>query len=432
MRAFIESPVFTGTPEAPKPKSSANNTQIATTSFVHDRISDVINSAPEALDTLNELAAALDDDANYAATITNSLNLKLNINASNFSGNAASASEAFSGSTLETQIATNTTNVDTINTHLSSLDSSMNAVEGRVDDVNQLLLHFDTHLFSLDSSMNAVEGRVDDVDTHLSSLDSSMNTIDTHLSSLDSSMNAVETHLSSLDSSMNTVDTHLSSLDASMAVLDASMAELEAHDRILDASITALENSSNNFTENLVVTNDASYNNRVLQIYGETTSVIDICANRIYNDVHHNLSFNVSSIYTDVDITAINTPNSVFTSNYIDFSNNQGYFKDSLMEIYVSMVIKDFKNVTPNNINFALVNYDTSSVEILIGTQNISPDIKPQALCFGPKMFVLKDSSTIDNSLLKGRWGIEIYLDSAVTDTHIESMRMIIKQKSLL
>ena len=42
-------------------------------------VSDLINGAPGALDTLNELAAALGNDANYAATITNALALKADI-----------------------------------------------------------------------------------------------------------------------------------------------------------------------------------------------------------------------------------------------------------------------------------------------------------------------------------------------------------------
>ncbi len=67
------SPTFTGTPAAPTAAGGTNTTQIATTAFVAAAVAALINSAPGALDTLDELAAALGDDANFAATLTTSL-----------------------------------------------------------------------------------------------------------------------------------------------------------------------------------------------------------------------------------------------------------------------------------------------------------------------------------------------------------------------
>lgn len=63
--AKTESPIFTGTPKAPTPPSDTNNTQIATTAYVKTLISNLINGAPETLDTLKEIADALgeSDDA---------------------------------------------------------------------------------------------------------------------------------------------------------------------------------------------------------------------------------------------------------------------------------------------------------------------------------------------------------------------------------
>lgn len=49
---------------------------LATTSYVDTSISNLIAEAPGALDTLNELAAAINDDASYAATITTALGNK--------------------------------------------------------------------------------------------------------------------------------------------------------------------------------------------------------------------------------------------------------------------------------------------------------------------------------------------------------------------
>jgi hypothetical protein len=75
--ATKSSPTFTGMPAAPTASSGTNTTQIATTQFVRTEINNLVASAPGALDTLNELAAALGNDSNFATTITNSLASKL-------------------------------------------------------------------------------------------------------------------------------------------------------------------------------------------------------------------------------------------------------------------------------------------------------------------------------------------------------------------
>lgn len=82
--ARLASPTFTGTPAAPTASAGTNSTQIATTAFVSAAVSAIVDTAPEALNTLNELAAALGDDANFATTISTSLGEKL-VKASNLS-----------------------------------------------------------------------------------------------------------------------------------------------------------------------------------------------------------------------------------------------------------------------------------------------------------------------------------------------------------
>ena len=76
LKAPLASPDLTGTPTAPTATAGTSSTQIATTAFVAAAIAALIDGSPGALDTLNELAAALGDDANFAATVTNALALK--------------------------------------------------------------------------------------------------------------------------------------------------------------------------------------------------------------------------------------------------------------------------------------------------------------------------------------------------------------------
>ena len=82
---LVDTPL-TGTPTAPTATAGTNTTQIATTEFVSTAVANLIDSAPGTLDTLNELAAALGDDANFSTTVTNSLALKAPLASPTFTG----------------------------------------------------------------------------------------------------------------------------------------------------------------------------------------------------------------------------------------------------------------------------------------------------------------------------------------------------------
>jgi|GEM_PF-3975681 len=56
---------------------SDDSTKIATTAYVVDKITTLIGGAPSTLNDLNELAAAINDDANYNSTLTTALATKL-------------------------------------------------------------------------------------------------------------------------------------------------------------------------------------------------------------------------------------------------------------------------------------------------------------------------------------------------------------------
>jgi hypothetical protein len=75
--APLASPSFTGTPVAPTATAGTANTQIATTAYVTTAISNLVGGAGAALDTLQELAAALGNDASFSTTITTSIGTKL-------------------------------------------------------------------------------------------------------------------------------------------------------------------------------------------------------------------------------------------------------------------------------------------------------------------------------------------------------------------
>ena len=71
-----DSPELTGVPIAPTALAGTNTNQLATTAFVKVEVAALVGSSPTTLDTLNELAEALGDDPNFAATMATELGNK--------------------------------------------------------------------------------------------------------------------------------------------------------------------------------------------------------------------------------------------------------------------------------------------------------------------------------------------------------------------
>lgn len=142
-KAPIASPTFTGTPAAPTAGAGTSTTQIATTAFVQTAVSNLISSAPSALDTLNELAAALGNDANFSTTVTNSLALKSPIASPTFTGTVTIPTLSVSGNSTVGTIISGTWQGSTISaTYLPSGTTSdigvVQLVNSNVSNSNSL------------------------------------------------------------------------------------------------------------------------------------------------------------------------------------------------------------------------------------------------------------------------------------------------------
>jgi hypothetical protein len=97
LKAPLASPALTGTPTAPTANTLTNTTQIATTAFVQQEIAILTQSAPGLLNTLDELAAALGDDENFAATTANSIALKAPLASPTFTGTVSGITKSMVG-----------------------------------------------------------------------------------------------------------------------------------------------------------------------------------------------------------------------------------------------------------------------------------------------------------------------------------------------
>ena len=108
---------ITGTTTAPTQAESDDSTKIATTAYVVDKITTLIGGAPSTLSDLNELAAAINDDANYNSTLTTALGTKMPKSGGAFTG-AVTTNSTFDGVDIATRDAVLTSTTTTANAAL--------------------------------------------------------------------------------------------------------------------------------------------------------------------------------------------------------------------------------------------------------------------------------------------------------------------------
>ena len=141
-----------GNPTTTTQSAGNNTTRVATTAFVSTAVSNLVDSSPSALNTLNELAAALGDDANFSTTVTNSIAAKLPLAGGTMTGNLAMGSNNITSSgtitgTLATAAQTNITSLGTL-TSLTVDDITING--------STIL---DSQILTIDASYVIVQGQ---------------------------------------------------------------------------------------------------------------------------------------------------------------------------------------------------------------------------------------------------------------------------------
>jgi hypothetical protein len=153
--APLASPTLTGVPAAPTATLGTNTTQIATTAFVKAETAALVDSAPATLDTLNELAAALGDDANFATTITNTLANKLDIS----SASSTYLTQASASTTYATKTYSDSVNINSQSaSYTLVLADAGKTIEMNVASANDLTIPLNSSVdFPVGTSVDIIQ-----------------------------------------------------------------------------------------------------------------------------------------------------------------------------------------------------------------------------------------------------------------------------------
>ena len=172
------------------------NTYTTLLSYVDGEVANLVNGAPASLDTLNELAAALGNDANLSVTLLNAIG------------------------TVSDNAATNAGNIDNIQSNLTTLESTVDAntyntyvtLQGNIDTVQDNVAALDNNAW-----VNA-----NDYATY-STLTSLINTVNSNVDALpDSAANDYNTY-TTVTSLIDTVQSNVDSLTSTVDNIDANV-----------------------------------------------------------------------------------------------------------------------------------------------------------------------------------------------------------------
>lgn len=143
--APLASPTFTGNPKGPTRATSDNSTSLATTAYVKAALATLIAGSPALLDTLDEIAAALNDDPNFAATMTTALATKAPLASPTFTGDpkaptpAATDEDTSIATTAYVQNAMRLVRLEAVtsgNTVINDSATSLISFSSEVEDTN--------------------------------------------------------------------------------------------------------------------------------------------------------------------------------------------------------------------------------------------------------------------------------------------------------
>lgn len=215
-------------------KATANGvaTLDGTGNIPMSQLGNIIDGAPALLNTLNEIASAIDDDSSFANTVVAALSTKAPLASPNLTGIPTAPTP--SSSTDSTQIATTAWVKDlgyetaaTVAANQTSTDNSLSALDGR--------------LTSVETSATVASGDIDALESDVSDLDSRVSTVEGLASSLDVAMAAAETDIDAAEANITNLQSDVVTAETNIGTLQSDVTAAEADIDSLQSSVTDLQ-----------------------------------------------------------------------------------------------------------------------------------------------------------------------------------------------
>ena len=165
-------------------------------------VADLIGSAPEALDTLQEIADALGNDPNFATTITTLIGQKLSI--TTYETDKATFA-------LKSEIPTDYVSTSDITNYLLITDA-----ESTYAKITDLSNYVETSTLSNYYTKSEVDDKLTEVESKLTDVDNKVTTVDNRVTEVDSKVSDVDTKVTEVSNKVTEVDSRVTEVDTKL------------------------------------------------------------------------------------------------------------------------------------------------------------------------------------------------------------------------
>lgn len=280
------------------------------TDKINTKIAEVVGAAPSTLNTLTEIAAAFDNDPNYADTITAALALKAEKESPSLTGTPTAPTATVGTDT--TQIATTAfvqDAVEIIAANVASLDNTVSVqVDGRLDTLETDLSSANANIVLMDTSIQTIQSDINTINTDITTLQTNDESLNNSVVSLDSRLDSAESTITLMQGSISTLNASDSTTDASILAIDGRLDAVEADVATITSNVSALDTRIDNNDTSIVSlqssasTLEASMTSAEGRLNTAEADIIALETQTENSDTHIAASLNVHGIANTADL----------------------------------------------------------------------------------------------------------------------------------
>ena len=365
------------------PSDSVAASQSATKNYVDAQVAAVIDAAPETLNTLNELAAALGDDDNIAATVTtNTASIAANAaaissndtdiatNASDIATNAAAISSndtdiatnasdiATNASDIATNAAAISSNDTDIATNASGIATNAAAISSNDTDIATNASGIATNAAAIATNAtnisNITGGNASNISTNTSNIATNTGNISTNTSNIATNTGNISTNAAAISSNDTDIATNASGIATNVTNIAANAAAISSND-------TDIATNASGISTNAAAISTNANAIAAIDTSGQGTNATNIATNT------GNISTNTSNISTNTSNISANT--AAISSNDTDIATNASGVSTNAANIAsnTAAISSNDTNISTNTGNIS-----TNTSNISTNTSNIS------------------------------------------------------------